>query len=435
MKSVAYLLFCFLLVLCPCYGHSGQEHLRDMKIVFNGYGGAEFDELARKVNATIDTELPEAFRKQIGPLPGNHRILGHGWTMNDAIPHEVLDKLETRYPGKKKEIVAIWRTTVKNLCAYAQRVTGLPPNQAAALVAIMYDIHLLGDLEPGNKLLDNVLSPHDIVKNLKKNFKILFRNHPVIANQICNCLQRVLSSAKGGVQNVARALMTALQRLDIGGKLRVAWQNTLKLPFSKQAVHMAEHYKVRRDVRNLAGKKAKLTPLRSPRSAAKVVEKSARRWITPALITESGAILVPTQVGFGVFCFDAGEAVFAFYRGSILKEEFERRMVDSVIKGVSCGAAHAVLLCITPVPGGLLVTVVGIAAYEVTDCVIGIFRRRAAAKMLTAEDLQMFGLEVNSIFSVETGSVFEVEGKSVLDIPPNTIFEPDEDSLFEVPAA
>ena len=61
----------------------------------------------------IDHELPTMFREKIGGIPGNHRILGHGWGLNDAIPKQTLDYLRKAYPGREQEIINIWRGGAK----------------------------------------------------------------------------------------------------------------------------------------------------------------------------------------------------------------------------------------------------------------------------------------------------------------------------------
>ena len=168
-----------------CYGHgSAALHQDDILCIFNGYGDDSFKELSELISSGIDNELPKRFRELVGPVPGNHRILGHGWTLDAAIPKETLEKLVARYPGKEKEVIDIWRTFAKKINNVAYLKSGLPRAQANALASFIYDIHLLGDLEPDNKLIDAVLDYRNLLKNIEHDAKVLFRKNPQYAKLI-----------------------------------------------------------------------------------------------------------------------------------------------------------------------------------------------------------------------------------------------------------
>ena len=49
--------------------------------------------------------------------------------------------------------------------------------------AMLHDIHLLGDLEPGNVVTKYVLSPKDIAKHFSKQCRILFRNSQAMSRR------------------------------------------------------------------------------------------------------------------------------------------------------------------------------------------------------------------------------------------------------------
>jgi hypothetical protein len=80
----------FLLSTGLALAHSSAKlHFDDEATVFNGYGDCDnFKALVAAVSGGVDNELPKMFREQIGPVPGNHRILGHGWTLNASIPQK-----------------------------------------------------------------------------------------------------------------------------------------------------------------------------------------------------------------------------------------------------------------------------------------------------------------------------------------------------------
>lgn len=158
MKNIL-LLSCLLLSAGVLFGHpSAKIHFKDVATVFGGYGDdANFKDLVAVVSGGIDNDLCKAFKDSIGAVPGNHRILGHGWTLNAAIPKKTMDKLMKRYPAKKDDIIAVWAAFARNCIAKSEELTGLPKNQANAFASMIYDIHLIGDLEPDNKLLGDLL--------------------------------------------------------------------------------------------------------------------------------------------------------------------------------------------------------------------------------------------------------------------------------------
>lgn len=451
-------LFLLLFTLFPSYGHSGQQHLNDIRTVFGGYGGQEFDELAQYINHVIDTELPNEFRQKIGPVPGNHRVLGHGWSLDSAIPKKTLEAIEQRYPGKKGELIDIWKHQADAIHQKAQLLTGLPSKQAKALAAIMYNIHLLGDLEPGNVLLDLVLSPEDIARNITTHSRELFHNAPRVANNIAARMNAVVKNGSGqGVQQMAQSMMTELQRLNLGHELRSCFGGGLRWSYSAHFAGMAESRRAARQYKNATGREPGFAKRkvgarrisRGPLVAAMpanledlkmyVAEEAAVK-VCRGLYTSTGKLVVPVNtpgVGAGVLVFaaDVGGATYQYFSGAILKEEFERRLADSAVRGVACGVAHAVLVALVPTPGGILVAVVGIGAYMAADYAITLYRRAVDGSKLTAADLQVYGVELNSIFGLDVaeGSVLEVKGCSVFELEPNTPFElPTGQSIFNL---
>lgn len=170
------------------------------------------------------------------------------------------------------------------------------------------------------------------------------------------------------------------------------------------------------------------------------VAEEASVKLCKGLYTSTGKLIVPVNtpgVGAGVLVFaaDVGGATYQYFSGAILKEEFERKLADAAVRGVACGVAHAVLVALVRTPGGILMTVVSIGAYMVADYAITLYRRAVDGSKLTAADLQVYGVELNSIFGLEVadGSVLEVNGRSVFELEPNAVFElPTETSLYNL---
>ena len=157
------------LAVLSTYGHASRRmHVADIYAVFDGCDDLAFRRMAKRISSGMDNELPRRFRSEIGPVPGNHRILGHCWTFGDAIPRRVLDAIETRHPGRKVDFIALWQTFANEVVDEVSQVTGLTRKQSVALAALIHDVHLLGDRTPDNTLVDNVLTTDEIRRNIVK---------------------------------------------------------------------------------------------------------------------------------------------------------------------------------------------------------------------------------------------------------------------------
>ena len=165
----------FTCVACVCvsamaaFGHaSARMHEADINAVFAGCDTPEFKALVKKISSGMDSELPRRFRKEIGSVPGNHRLLGHCWTFGDAIPKRVMEVIEKKHPGRKNDFIKLWSEFASEVLDDASRASGLPRHRAGALAALIHDVHLLGDRTPDNKLVKDVLSVEEICRNIDK---------------------------------------------------------------------------------------------------------------------------------------------------------------------------------------------------------------------------------------------------------------------------
>jgi len=168
---------CLAACLLPLVGWphpSARLHERDIRRVFAGYDNPAFPKVVRLVSSGMDAELPRRFRAEIGPVPGNHRLLGHGWTFGDAIPRRVFDAIERRHPGASPTFVELWRRFSGGIVMETSRLTGLDRRQAQALDALVHDVHLLGDRTPDNKLVADVLTTEEIARNMIRQMQILW---------------------------------------------------------------------------------------------------------------------------------------------------------------------------------------------------------------------------------------------------------------------
>ena len=219
----------FLLILgfatfAPAF--SRPTHEWQLREVFSEVQGSAFHEAVREISWAMDNGLLLSFKENIGRVPGNHRIIGHGWPLDGSIPQAVLDRLEEVNPGRKQEMMAWWREEAKRLVGRMAEATGLPRRQAGALAGIVWDLHLLGDRMRGNTMVEWVLPPPQIEKNLEDNFAALFRNHPEYAVAVAGALRDALRDGTDEAEQSA-LLMETLQKAPISEMLLRCWGRTL----------------------------------------------------------------------------------------------------------------------------------------------------------------------------------------------------------------
>ena len=177
----------------------------------------------------MDNGLLISFKQNIGRVPGNlgdHRIIGHGWTLGGSIPKNTLDVLTEHNPGKKQEIMVWWSRESRRLVDEMSQATGLPKKQAQALGGIVWCLHLLGDRMPGNTRVEWVLSPQGIVNDLEGYFGALFRGHPEYARALGRALSDALQAGHDEFEQSA-LIMETMQKAPISEMLLRCWARTL----------------------------------------------------------------------------------------------------------------------------------------------------------------------------------------------------------------
>ena len=420
LKKIQNLLL-FLLTSVPivCFAHgSAKLHYDDFTGIFNGYGDDAFKELSYTISSGIDHDLPEAFRQQLGKIPGNHRILGHGWTLNDSIPQETLNLLAKNYPGKEKEIIELWRTFVKRINGEAVRLTGLPPKQANALASLLYDIHLLGDLEPDNTLIKLVLPEDQIIRNIEKNTEILFKNKPEYISFLKKRLIKVLKRGGKNQQAVAESLMTELYSTRMGDMLYATWGNTLKTKYSIDRAVLANARRAERIARPIAkipGMKripkeaadfAKIPGVKFTRGLLqehKINGKTVRTLsipISPAKASISAGVMT--------LVFTEGITVYKFSRGSISEEEFIKESAKNCGGAIVAGTATYVLVALGATPTGWIVIGTGITTELVYEVAFEWIYKEFARPTISMKDiLGYLPTEIQQRTSVFDESGFE----------------------------
>lgn len=436
MRNMRFLLILLGFFLClsqHSLAHLGSEHTRDFIRVFNGYGDENFKELCGKLTTGIDHHLPNAFRANIGEIPGNHRVIGHAWGFNDSIPSRVLEELERKHPGKKTEITKVWSTFVNNLTDDSIRITGLRKNQARALLGLLHDIHLLGDLEPGNTRIDLVLKPEEITNNIIKNSRELFRNHPEYAQEIRQRLLEVLRRNKGkDVQVTAERLLDEMGRLNFGGKLNQSWKSTLKVTYSADRAATALANQANRIVERTAKRYGgTLTKAEKRLTVGDFRKARPRGKLCPGLITNDGRLVAffstPQELGLLCFALDSGIATYKYATGNLRKGELEERIKEAAAKGATVGTATAVAVALGAIPGGWVVEGIAFGTYVVADISIEALKSRH----ISPEDMKAFESEVDSILGMPIDSVLSPNVDTPFDPPIDSPFQPELDTPFK----
>ena len=122
--------------------------------------------------------------------------------------------------------MAWWGKESKRLVAKMVQATGLPKQQAQALAGVVWDVHLLGDRMPGDTMVQWVLPPPQIEKNLEDNFTTLFKGNPEYARALGRALQDALRAGENEAEQSA-LLMETLQKAPLSEMLLRRWGRTL----------------------------------------------------------------------------------------------------------------------------------------------------------------------------------------------------------------
>ena len=377
-KNIIILCFSIICLFGTVYSHPSFDiHYDDISCVFNGYGQDEiFKELSKEISSGIDSELPKLFKERFGKVPGNHRILGHGWTLNGSIPERILIELEKTYPGQRAEFIDLWRNFANKLTTRAEQLTGLPPKQAKALATMIYDIHLLGDLEPDNKLVQYVLTPKEIVNDFSQNAEILFKNKPEYAKSIREKLFEVLKSNPELEQKyVAQNLMDSLYNSHIGTMTKDTWGNTLRSTYSPDAVISANQKYAERPLRQIEGVSLK----KSSGSKLSKINNTAQTkgFITKIAVNGKNVsvlkVLVPLKsgVGYGILtlALTEGFSYYSYSNKKIDESKFKAETYKNMGEAASVAGITVILVACGSNPVGWTVLAAGIATsavYELT---------------------------------------------------------------------
>lgn len=404
------LVWCCLLMAHPMQGYyKASLHGDDFRAIFRGYWGDRFEELSEIINTGVDSELPKRYaeKQQMSFSPRNHRLIGHGWTMNAPIREDRMQKLLNRFPHSTKEdITQVWSQWSKEVTGKISEITGLQGRPAAAFASLLHNIHLLGDLVPDeNTLIEDVLTPDEILKNLNRDVDDLFINNPKQADFIKQRLSKAMTKSAGESNPVkAQTLLNELREVGMGESMSSSWGKTLQ-----KADEAARQQRLVRAAGQLAHNEIDCARVRSSRLGHSDFNaaKNGKVW-RPAIITPNNKLLVLVKnIGgecvFLAIALDAATPTYNYLSGKCMRDEFVEDLVDSTIKGSAVGAATTVAVLLGAPGAGIVVYSLAIASYEIANLAIKVSRQ----KYLSGDDLETAGLQLDSILKIPHDTIFD----------------------------
>ena len=399
-------------------------HWQEFQIVFAGYGNDEsFKDLARFISSGIDDKIKKRFEEKIGKLPDNHRILAHPWGLSDKIPQDILNIIKNKHPGMEEEFITIWKDFVNEIIEKTMRVTGLPKAQAKAFAALIYDIHLIGDIEPGNTRIDLVMNIKKIVSDIKKNVDILFKNKPKYAQLIKKYLDKILKEKISNPHLLAEKIMTILFDSRIGTMLDDTLGTTLKIKHTPESVITANTLRKERTLEmdkvkkllninepqkinklNDTNRISKIQAIKSiPKKVANFAKNSKVKFVRGLLqehknikLQNLKTLSVPVAAkhfkvagaaGVMTLVFTEGITVYKFANGNISEEQFIKESAKNCGAAIVTGSATWVIVALGATPTGWAVIGVGITADLMYEVAFKQLEKEFSTPTITMDDL------------------------------------------------
>lgn len=329
-----------------------RMHEEDMEGVFTRIKGGQFHKTVDKISRSIDNDLPKSFEERFGKIPGgrvgNHRIIGHGWTLDGEIPKDVLKELESSCPGRKGEILKWWSEKAAEYSKWMEEATGLPPKQAKALAGLHWDLHLLGDRTPDNTLVNRVLRAKEIEKNIEKNCSVLFKGRPEYAKGVEKSLRAALKAGGTEAEQAARLMKVLQKEVPFSEMLSRSWGRVLGkngieiVPRTAKSVRVESFLtKLRVSLPKTQTSKIRANSAKGRATAATGGKQTAT---SIARAVRAFAVALPVVVETGFFFYDEKKNREAFERGEQTYEETQCVTYENIGKhgtALALGAAGA----------------------------------------------------------------------------------------------
>jgi hypothetical protein len=403
---------------------AGEGHIIDFRNVFEGIEGNNFNELCKIVTSNIDTrydgmsQFPKGFK--------NHRWFGH-WGFSGDIPFNsepYKSMMESLPPQErdlfKKAVITEWTKRVNLMRSSAVELTGLPPKQAQAFVALLYDTHLLGDLVPKNVVLKPIPHPEIIKNDIIINLETLFGKNSELTQKIRNDISKLKNI--NDIQKYSERILKVLYTNNIGEGISDYYGKRFLV---KSGIRYTNPVKVK--IPNTS--QMRTLRIADPVKGMDDISKFGNNYFNKKNIRAVPGILMPdglilTSITEGVFAglfiigIEGGIYTYQYIDGQILKSEYYKLLMDSAIKGSTIGAATAVTILIGANPAGLVVLGVGIGTYYVTTKALDHYRHKKNKKYLTQKDIEHLGIKLCRILDIDTSdSILDIDtSDSILEI-------------------
>lgn len=429
------IMFAFALLISlgtQVHAHKFPQHLQEFRSVLPGLEGEPLREVYRNISQGIDTEFGELVSQHFQqPIHFNHRVIGH-WGFQGDIPFNVEPWRSELAKYPRRELIKLWQDYATRLVADTAEKTGLPLQQAKGLTGLIYNLHLLGDREAGQVMVDSVVPTTAILRDIEKNLHSLFGKHSAVAREVAQALHGIPRS----LPDTARAsrALEILREANLDEKLMTQYGAMLRknqIHFTPARTTGATREGVRR-ARSFLQKPTTLTPRESLKAMRKLTDQK-NVTTAPGLLTKDGTLLVltPSRVvratkmgltyGLVGLASDSAVAAWYFLRGETWAEEFREELCNAVIRNVFVGTCVAVTVVLGASPHGWCVFGVAIGAYFIAETAIHFWNVYQDRQYLTIDDLRGFGVYADTpldnrdtILMIPTDTNLQLPRESVL---------------------
>lgn len=390
--------------LIPCFPHRvlslpGTMHANDMLnvLIDDSIKNTELINALAEFSKVIDNF------DVIRGLPlgqEGHRLYGH-WGFGDSIPFNrpplknMLERITLKEgpaaaEAAKQKIISAWVKDTGRLIGLAESMVGTGGRTARGLAGLLYSVHLLGDYS--GKKLGGLQNIDYLILDLKKQLYNLYGRNSYKAKSIISSIDKILSANK--------SLSTSEKAFKILNYLKTdkIIKNTLS---ELKAVNPSIGLIFKNRGTEIIGKQVSLQSIEQAAQSRGL--KNFK--VVPGLLAPNGKLFVALKSGASataiVFSIDSGIATYQYLSGDLFTHEYKEKIVRSAINGTAIGGATAVAVLLGANPAGLVVAGVAFGTYLIVDKTLDAYHEITDRYIFTPEDLQLFGLRVDSILDIK----------------------------------
>jgi hypothetical protein len=339
-------------------------------------------------------------------LEMNHRYLGH-WGFQGSIPfrQEPYQRALAAYP--RKELATLWQSFCDELVERSMKATGLPERQARAYAGLHYNMHLLGDLGPGNAVIDPLPEPGLIIRDIEKNLRRLFGNRSHIAKEVT---EELLAIPAQPPEHFAVAARRVMAKYPVGEALWKNYGDALQKAGVRQFSSKGEKAIADLLLKTNANLADELVPEQMldqvfqprqsiPRALPAGMETHARQGVMQKVTVKGKsacAISVPVdptlaarlgmEAGVLTLFFTEGITVYQYCSGRIDNAQFKADSARNLAEALATGAATYIVVAIGVSPAGWGILAVGVGTALLTNVVFDRLRDGFQGETFSLED-------------------------------------------------